>query len=387
MTFLRLNKKSQMAAAIGVVLVASLLYFYPSKACQFPAIYNFGDSNSDTGAASAAFGRLPPPYGETFFGKPSGRYSDGRLVIDFTAEHLGLPLLNAYLDSIGSNFSHGANFAASGSTMQPVNAKLYEAGFNPLSLNVQRLEFEQLKDRTEEIYAQAEGSQITSNLPKPGDFSKALYTLDSGQNDLHYGLMKLTMKQLKESIPYIINQFSLSIEKLYQKGARIFWIHNTGPIGCLPFFVITTPPKREDTDQSGCINSYNEVAQEFNKQLKEQVSKLRTQLSGVALYYVDIYTVKYSLIREANKYGFLSPFGYCCRHYGDSSLRCWEKEIRNGTEIFATSCSDPLKYISWDGIHYTEAANKWIANHILDGSFSDPPVPLGKTCRSPGFSN
>lgn len=80
--------------------------------------------------------------------------------------------------------------------------------------------------------------------------------------------------------------------------------------------MITNPPKPEDADQSGCIKSYNEVAQEFNKQLKEQVSELRTQLPGAALYYIDIYSAKYSLISEANKYGnnfvisLLSKFGY-----------------------------------------------------------------------------
>lgn len=51
--------------------------------CSFPAVYNFGDSNSDTGGRSAAFVEVPPPYGETFFKKPSGRLSDGRLLIDF----------------------------------------------------------------------------------------------------------------------------------------------------------------------------------------------------------------------------------------------------------------------------------------------------------------
>jgi len=51
--------------------------------CKFPALYNFGDSNSDTGGISAAFQPIPWPYGQTFFKKPSGRDSDGRLLVDF----------------------------------------------------------------------------------------------------------------------------------------------------------------------------------------------------------------------------------------------------------------------------------------------------------------
>lgn len=51
--------------------------------CEFPAIYNFGDSNSDTGGISAAFEPIPAPYGENYFRKPAGRDCDGRLVIDF----------------------------------------------------------------------------------------------------------------------------------------------------------------------------------------------------------------------------------------------------------------------------------------------------------------
>ena len=54
-----------------------------SRNCHFPAIINFGDSNSDTGGLSAAFGQAGPPHGETFFHHPAGRYCDGRLIIDF----------------------------------------------------------------------------------------------------------------------------------------------------------------------------------------------------------------------------------------------------------------------------------------------------------------
>lgn len=51
--------------------------------CHYPAIYNFGDSNSDTGGISAAFYPAGSPSGETYFHRPAGRASDGRLIIDF----------------------------------------------------------------------------------------------------------------------------------------------------------------------------------------------------------------------------------------------------------------------------------------------------------------
>jgi hypothetical protein len=52
------------------------------------AIFSFGASTSDTGNIEAAFPfrvapQTNPPYGETFFGRPANRYSDGRLIVDF----------------------------------------------------------------------------------------------------------------------------------------------------------------------------------------------------------------------------------------------------------------------------------------------------------------
>lgn len=53
------------------------------QGCDFPAIFNFGDSNSDTGGGAAAFFPVAAPFGETYFHKPAERRSDGRLIIDF----------------------------------------------------------------------------------------------------------------------------------------------------------------------------------------------------------------------------------------------------------------------------------------------------------------
>lgn len=62
------------------------------RGCRFPAIYNFGDSNSDTGGISAAMTEIASPNGETFFGHPSGRFCDGRLIIDFIGKMIDLML-------------------------------------------------------------------------------------------------------------------------------------------------------------------------------------------------------------------------------------------------------------------------------------------------------
>ena len=37
-------------------------------------------------------------------------------------------------------------------------------------------------------------------------------------------------------------------------------------------------------------------------------------------------------------------------------------------------CSNPSKYIIWDGVHYTEAAYKLIAKGLVEGQFSHPPL-------------
>jgi hypothetical protein len=41
-------------------------------------------------------------------------------------------------------------------------------------------------------------------------------------------------------------------------------------------------------------------------------------------------------------------------------------------------CPDPSKYISWDGLHFTEATYKIIIQGVL-GSYAVPP--LSETCR------
>lgn len=76
-----------MASSICQILIFLLLACLPStKSIDFnyPAVFNFGDSNSDTGGLISGLGEsLDQPNGQTYFKKPSGRFCDGRLIIDF----------------------------------------------------------------------------------------------------------------------------------------------------------------------------------------------------------------------------------------------------------------------------------------------------------------
>ncbi|KAK9152969.1 hypothetical protein Sjap_000449 [Stephania japonica] len=91
----------------------------PSLQHRFTSIFSFGDSLADTGNLiltdnTSRLGR--PPYGETYFYRPTGRASDGRLVVDFIAEALGIPLLSPYLGHKSKDFNKGVNFAVAGAT-------------------------------------------------------------------------------------------------------------------------------------------------------------------------------------------------------------------------------------------------------------------------------
>ncbi|XP_074592488.1 GDSL esterase/lipase LIP-4-like [Curcuma longa] len=357
---------------VGCFLVPSLLLFLTlpvDSGCVGGqgAVFNFGDSNSDTGAYSAGFGiQFSLPEGRTFFHRPSGRLCDGRLVIDFLRESINASYLSPYLESLGSDFRGGANFAFAGASTLPPNV--------PFSLAIQVQQFLRFKSRSMELVAQGTRGLIDSKA-----FESGLYVIDIGQNDLSGAFYRSrSYHHVSRQIPSMVDQIRKAIQNIYESGGRNFRIHNTGPLGCLPEKLARLRKDDSSLDENGCIIPYNNASKEFNVQLSTLCDDLSLELKNATIVYVDVYAVKYDLIANYREYGFETAFMACCGHGGppynyNSDIYCGHPESQ--------VCAIGSKYISWDGVHYAEAANSMVASKIMTAKYSNPALAFDFFCN------
>ncbi|KAL1544946.1 GDSL esterase/lipase LIP-4-like [Salvia divinorum] len=362
-------KKGFFSNAFFVVLVFCLP-LVTSKRCKQAVIFNFGDSNSDTGGFAAANGfNFGYPYCRAFFHQPTGRLSDGRLILDFLCENLHTSYLKAYLNPLEPDISNGVNFAVSGASILPPNVL-----FN---LGVQINQFSLFHNRSLQLHSKGRKDVLDEE-----GFKNALYIFDIGQNDLTVALTfnPLPYDQVLEKIPSFISGIKDAIQAIYKLGGRNFWVHNTGPLGCLPQQLGIRKPNISEVDEYGCINILNEAATAFNSMLNHLCQQLRLQMKDSTIVYVDVYSIKHNLVANSSSYGLEKPIMACCGHGGapynyDPKIRCL---VVAGYNV----CEKPDFHISWDGIHYTEAANNIVASQILSKKYSTPPLRFNFFCNN-----
>ncbi|KAM0916219.1 hypothetical protein ACQ4PT_010308 [Festuca glaucescens] len=286
---------------------------------------------------------------------------------------MDMPFLNSYLDSVGApNFRAGVNFAQAGCSITPATA----TSVSPFSFGLQIKQFFAFKEKVTRLLSK--GDRYRHYIPQLDYFTKGLYMFDIGQNDLAGAFYSKTEDQVIASIPTILLEFESGLKTLYEQGARKFWIHNTGPLGCLPQNIALWGKDPSQLDEQHCVAKHNRAAKIFNLQLHALCTKLRGQFPGTDITYVDIYSIKYSLVANYSRYGFESPTEACCGYGGpplnyDGRVPCGQTKSVNGNLVTAKGCSDSTEYVNWDGIHYTEAANFHVTSQILTGKYSDPP--------------
>ncbi|MCL7046539.1 hypothetical protein MKW94_024629 [Papaver nudicaule] len=339
-----------------------------TKGFQRPAIYILGDSLVDVGNNNYIDHSIISrnnflPYGIDFPpGKTStGRYSNGRTLVDIVGEMFGVEdYIPAYLDpkTVGDVVLRGVNYASGGGGI------LNETGAvlgNRINMDAQLDNFANTKN------------YIISKLGDHGSnkfLARALFVVVMGSNDFidNYFIPFLSIPEQKMLTPkmfvdILISRFRLQLTRLYEMGARKVSVANVGPVGCIPVErainrILNSKPWYKASDS--CISEMNDAAMYFNKKLKSLVMEFNTKFVESKFLYVDIYGVFSHVINNYQSYGFENYKGSCCQTLPDplqGLLPCNPK---------GEVCKDRSKYVFWDEAHPTDAAYFIFAKLLLE---------------------
>ncbi|XP_008777735.4 GDSL esterase/lipase At1g28580-like [Phoenix dactylifera] len=344
----------------------------------YTSIFSFGDSLADTGNFLHYSGNnsgpvAHHPYGETYFHRATGRFSNGRLVVDFIAQAMGLPLVPPYLAGKNSqDFRHGANFAVAGATALDndfFRAKGLNVAWPEYSLGAQIKWFKQLLP-----------SLCSSDSDCKGLMSNSLFLMgEIGWNDYNHPFVQgMTIKEIRTFVPDIIHVISSAITDLIELGAKTVVVPGIVPSGCVSLYLtVFQSQKREDYDpQTGCIKWANEFSEHHGRLLSEELDRLRRLHPHAIIIHANYYDAIMSIFRSPQQFGFKkSPLDACCGGDGPYNLNI---SLRCGDPM-TTVCHDPSKYVFWDGTHLTEAAYEVISRGLLEGPYATPSII--QTCR------
>ncbi|XP_050388071.1 GDSL esterase/lipase At3g14820-like [Argentina anserina] len=351
----KVGPSSSSVKALAMILCIFLPHIIAARTLStngtIPAVFAFGDSTLDTGNNDYITCLLKsnfPPYGRDFMGgKPTGRFSNGRVASDLIAEGFGVKkILPAYLDPNVQlqDLLTGVCFASAGSGYDPLTAESQSV----LSLSNQLGLFKEYKGK---INA-AVGNKRTATL-----LSESFFIVSIGSNDLALNYFATPLRSAHYDIQaytdFLIELASNFFQKLYALGARVIGVASLPPIGCVP---------AERTLGGGmeraCYETANQAAILYNSKLSALIDSLNKRLPEALLMYIDIYNPLTSIIQDPAQYGFDVVDKGCC---GTGTIEfgpLCNKDTRG-------TCNDASKYVFWDGLHPTETACKILSSAIL----------------------
>ncbi|XP_030523860.1 GDSL esterase/lipase 1-like [Rhodamnia argentea] len=343
---------------LRTILFASLASLFVSARCgdqsrEGAALFIFGDSLNDAGTNNyidTIFRANFTPYGETFFHRPTGRFTDGRLIVDFIAEYAKLPLIPPYLQMKGDEFMGGANFASAGAGALDETYRGFVVG-----METQLKQFEQLEEKLRKKM----GSEKAKRIIKEG-----VYFFSIGNNDY---FMPLTFNpdlfqsvSMEDYVGMVMGNITTVLKGIYRVGGRKFAMMGLGPIGCVPAMRVLTK-------NGSCLGEANKLARLHNIALTSILTKLETQLPGFQYSYFDFYTTGSDSIQYPSKHGFKEAKTACC---GSGPFRAYPTcGGDRGVEGYSL-CRHPQKFVFFDANHPTERANWQIAQLMWDGKLS-----------------
>ncbi|KAJ9190457.1 hypothetical protein P3X46_001659 [Hevea brasiliensis] len=319
-----------------LVLCASLLISSSNQnhSHNHVALFIFGDSLFDSGNNNYlknAIGRANFwPYGETFFKQTAGRFSDGRLISDFIAEYLKLPLIPPYLQPGIHQFTDGVNFASGGASALVETNQGNEG--RVMELKTQVLYLKNVKKHIK----QQIGDPETRTL-----LSRAIYLISIGGNDYLAPSSVFESFPIEEFAGMVVGNITSAIKDIYKIGGRKFAFVGMGAFDCAPKMrALKQHRGHRDKEATSLAKLHDEVLPKVLKELKSH------ELKKLKYLYFDFYTTLSQRINNPSKYGTKSS----CRISKDYKV-----------------CEDVSEYLFFDPVHPTEKAYKQLAKLIWSG--------------------
>ncbi|KAL8192139.1 hypothetical protein R6Q57_028001 [Mikania cordata] len=308
-------------------------------------IYVFGDSSVDPGNNNNLVTDQKVnflPYGKDFYdGRPTGRFTNGRLATDLIADALGhTRYIPAYLDPNLTNAQlvNGVSFASGGSGYDDLTAQLS----NVISLSKQLEYFREYKARLGRLVGKKKAEEIVTN---------GVFLLSMGTNDFlqNYYLEPTRSNQftIDKYQDFLISAMTKYIKAMHAEGVRRLTVVGMEPFGCVPLI-------RALKGTVKCDDEYNKVALSFNSKIKSLMATLEPSL-GIKNFYTDIYGLVFDVVQNPKKYGFVEASKGCCGSGLDFGQTC--KGL--------PTCVDRSKYVYWDAVHFTEEMYKIISEEAL----------------------
>ncbi|KAK6229709.1 hypothetical protein SCA6_018660 [Theobroma cacao] len=353
----------------------------------FTSIFSFGDSFADTGnflqISLSEHSELPqsafPPYGRTFFHHPTGRFSDGRLVIDFIAEDFRLPFLPPYFggeNGRSNNFQKGVNLAVAGATALD-DEILKERGItNPATNVTLGVELGFFRDVLSSLCSSSSDCRklLSNSLIVMGEI---------GGNDYNFAFEEgKSNEETQELVPLVIDTIASAIHELIELGAVTFLVPGNLPFGCFPSCLTNFEGSDEEEYDplTGCLTWLNQFSEYHNQLLQEELARIQEIHPHVNIVYADYYSAAIRFYLSPKQFGFRKETltKACCGGGGPYNFNL---SAICGYPLVTSCCDDPSSYVSWDGIHYTEAANRLLSRAILDGLHTNFPIS-NSLCQS-----
>ncbi len=88
-------------------------------------------------------------------------------------------------------------------------------------------------------------------------------------------------------------------QELYSLGGRNIAVLGLPPFGCLPSQIAL----HGTLDSDVCVTELNNVAISFNSGLQALINEMRPSMPGSRLFYVDIYSLLYTVYHNPTVYG------------------------------------------------------------------------------------